>query len=163
MAAIKASSAQGLEPKVPTFRKIYAKHKRVSILSKSDDNPTRTHQSFKDECDINRIVKKANSTGILPTLIKQNPQYGDFSEPLDYQQSLNTIMLANEQFAALPSHTRARFGNDPHQFLLFTADPKNLPEMVKMGLAIQRQSNDEQTQPVPTTPVPESSAPTETK
>jgi phage internal scaffolding protein len=126
------------------FRKQHGARKRVSVLAADPDNPTRTHQSFKDECDINGIVKKAQSTGVLPSLIKENPQYGDFSDPLDYQQSLNVIIRANEQFDALPSHVRARFANDPQNFLMFTADPKNLPEMVKMGLAtyIPNDSND---------------------
>jgi phage internal scaffolding protein len=111
---------------------------------------TRTHQSFKDECDINAIVKKAISTGRLPELIKENPRYGDFSSPLSYHEAMNVVALANEQFAALPASTRSRFLNDPENFLAFTADPENLPEMVKMGLAIKVKnddSNDAQTQP----------------
>jgi phage internal scaffolding protein len=104
---------------------------------------TRTHQSFKDECDINAIVRKANSTGRLPELIKQNPKYGEFSSQLSYHDAMNVVVHANEQFAALPAYTRKRFSNDPEQFLAFTADPANLPEMVKMGLATKRDdSND---------------------
>ncbi|QXP08137.1 MAG: internal scaffolding protein [Arizlama microvirus] len=127
--------------KTQTINAILNKRKRVQI---SFPKETRTHQSFKDECDINAIVKKANATGRLPDLIKQNPKYGDFSSPLSYHDAMNVVLHANEQFAALPSHVRQRFQNDAQQFLAFTADPSNLPEMVKMGLATSKRddSND---------------------
>lgn len=114
---------------------------------------SRTHQSFKDECDINTIVKQAISTGRLPDLIKENPSYGDFSSPLSYHDAMNVVAMANEQFAALPSHTRARFENDPEKFLAFTADPENLPEMVKMGLAIKRNDSNDANKPAPNQPI----------
>ncbi len=39
---------------------------------------SRTQQSFRDECDINNILRKFNVTGQLPIGSVQ-PQYGDFS------------------------------------------------------------------------------------
>jgi len=116
-----------------------SKRRPHSISFDDPDNPTRTHQSFRDECDINHIVRTANKNGRLPDLIKENPRYGDFSEPLTYQESLNTVIRANDQFAMLPSHTRAKFNNDPGQFLEFAANPENKPEMVKLGLAKKRE------------------------
>lgn len=103
--------------------------------------PSRTKQAFKDECDINTILGRYKETGRLPDLIKQNPKYGDFTSPLNYQQSLNTVIQAEEQFQLLPAKIRDRFHNDPKTFLEFTSDPKNLPEMVQMGLAVKRQTN----------------------
>lgn len=99
-------------------------------------------------------MRKANATGRLPELIKENPKYGDFSEPLSYQESLNLVLHANDQFANLPAHVRSRFQNNPQIFLEFTSDPSNLPEMVKMGLAIKRENeqNDNATPTVPPTP-----------
>ena len=46
--------------------------------------PSRTQQSFRDECDINNILRKFNVTGELP-LGSVQPQYGDFSGITDYQ------------------------------------------------------------------------------
>jgi hypothetical protein len=48
---------------------------RVSIEFDPDNG--RTHQSFKDECDINRIVSTFARTGIVPHVQKGEPQYGD--------------------------------------------------------------------------------------
>lgn len=125
------------------FRKIYQKHKRVQVLNEDPDNPSRTHQAFKDECDINNIVRKANSTGRLPERIKENPMYGDFSAAPAYQDAMNIVVKANEQFDLLPAETRERFANKPEKFLEFAQDPKNAPEMVKMGLATEREQLNE--------------------
>lgn len=100
------------------------------------------HQSFMDECDINNIMKKYAQTGELPGLIKAQPQYGDFSDMETYQESLNKVILAQEQFAALPARVRERFQNDPAKFLQFATDPKNGKEMVSLGLAIERPKTD---------------------
>jgi len=93
-----------------------------------------TKQSFKDECDINSIVKKALRNGLLPDG-NVNPIYGDFSDVKTYQEGLNVVLRAETQFNALPAHVRSKFQNDPAQFLEFATDPKNSEEMISLGLA----------------------------
>ncbi|AXL15424.1 internal scaffolding protein [Microviridae sp.] len=51
---------------------------RVSISF--DPEEGRTHQSFKDECDINRIVDTYARTGVIPHVQLGQPQYGDNPE-----------------------------------------------------------------------------------
>jgi len=94
----------------------------------------RTKQSFKDECDVNNIMAKYRKTGVLPSLIRANPVYGDFANPVDFQEAHNLIILANEQFAALPALARERFNNDPAKFLEFCTNKANKEEMGRMGL-----------------------------
>lgn len=48
---------------------------RVSISF--DPDKGRTHQSFKDECDINRIVETYARTGIVTHTNRLEAQYGD--------------------------------------------------------------------------------------
>jgi len=67
-------------------------------------------------------------------MIKTNPQYGEFADLPDYQSALELVRHANEQFNALTSRQRERFGNDPERFLAFTGDPANAEEMAKLGL-----------------------------
>lgn len=110
----------------------------VNLDDKGEKVPTRTQQQFKAECDINNIMAKYKKTGVLPSLIKADPRYGDFSDVLDYQESLNIVMHANDQFAALSAKVRRRFDNDPAKFLEFTADPKNAEEMIDLGLATRK-------------------------
>lgn len=99
---------------------------------------SRTKQAFKSECDINNILKKYATTGVLPDMIKQNPQYGDFSNVEEYQTSMNIVIRANDQFNALSSELRDRFQNDPSKFLEFCDNPQNSEELVKLGLAIPK-------------------------
>lgn len=101
-----------------------------------------TKQCFKDECDINNIMSKYVKTGQLPSLIKENPQYGDFSFPLDYQKALDLVSFADEQFSALPSGLRKKFSNDPVEFLNFVHDPSNIDEMYELGLAVKSVEKD---------------------
>jgi len=95
--------------------------------------PSRTQQSFRDECDINNILRQFNVTGELPTGSVQ-PQYGDFSGITDYQSALNAVMAAQDSFLQLPAKVRAKFDNDPALFVEFASDEANKDEMKALGL-----------------------------
>jgi len=99
-------------------------------------NPSRTQQSFRDECDINNILRKFNVTGQLPIGSVQ-PQYGDFSGITDYQSALNAVMAAQDSFLQLPAKVRARFDNDPALFVEFASDEANKDELKALGLLRQ--------------------------
>jgi len=95
--------------------------------------PSRTKQSFRDECDINNILRQFNVTGELPSGSVQ-PQYGDFSGITDYQSALNAVMAAQDSFLQLPAKVRAKFDNDPALFVEFASDEANRDEMKALGL-----------------------------
>lgn len=114
-------------------------HKRITFSTRG---PSRTKQSFKDECDINRILKKYEKTGLLTHTSKYAGRYEDLPSDVDYQASLNAIMQAEEAFFSLPSKLRARFDNDPEGFLAFVQNPANENELVELGLANARPSAD---------------------
>jgi len=42
--------------------------------------PSLTKQSFRDECDVNLIVKRYTETGMINHIPRTNPQYGDAPE-----------------------------------------------------------------------------------
>lgn len=100
------------------------------------DEASRTQQHFKDECDIDRILKKYSETGFLVNPLEQRrpAKWGDFSSVADYQASMNRLAQVQEAFEALPSRVRERFYNDPMQMLAFLEDPANKDEAVKLGL-----------------------------
>lgn len=116
----------------PVARQWYDKFEGPTVVCTAEEG--RTKQADKESCDINNILKRYEKTGVLPDMIKQNPQYGDFSMAPDYQEALNIVRFAEEQFAALDAHIRLRFDNDPEKFLAFASDDKNYDEMEKMGL-----------------------------
>lgn len=96
-------------------------------------------QSFKDECDINRIMARYQVTGVLPEQIQPGtPQYVDVTG-IDYQTGMQKIAAAQSLFAALPAAVRLRFKNDPGEFLDFTQnpDPAAQAELVELGLAVR--------------------------
>jgi len=95
--------------------------------------PSLAKQSFRDECDINNILRQFNVTGQLPAGSVQ-PQYGDFSGITDYQSALNAVMAAQDSFLALPAKVRARFDNDPALFVDFASDEANRDELKALGL-----------------------------
>jgi phage internal scaffolding protein len=99
-------------------------------------SPSRTKQSFRDECDINNILRQFNVTGQLPVNGFQ-PQYGDFSGVTDYQSALNAVMAAQDSFLQLPAKVRAKFDNDPALFVQFASDEANKDEMKALGLLRQ--------------------------
>ena len=62
------------------------------------------------------------------------PKFGDFLGVSDYQTALNQVLEDEEAFDALPAKVRARFDNQPVEFLEFCSDEKNHDEMVELGL-----------------------------
>lgn len=98
-------------------------------------------QSFKEECDINVILRRFAVTGEMPDNVRV-PQYGDFEESFDFMSAMNVIRDAQEAFAAMPSDVRDRFANDPARFVDFVNHEGNYEEAVKMGIAIKRPVSD---------------------
>ncbi|AXH74044.1 MAG: internal scaffolding protein [Microviridae sp.] len=92
-----------------------------------------TKQEFKDECDINILMSKYQSTGQMPILNQSAPQYLDCTG-FEFQSSMEFVAGAQSMFNELPSHLRNRFQNDPGTFLDFCSDENNRPEMLKLGL-----------------------------
>lgn len=89
-----------------------------------DPAEKRTKDSFKDECDINEIMKRYKRNGQLPALVAREPRFGDFSNAMEYQDALNVVLTAQRQFDALPAAVRAECFNNPEVFLEKVQDPE---------------------------------------
>lgn len=106
---------------------------RRNPVQYSSNKPSLTRQEFKEDSDINRIIKTFAKTGMVEHQSQYNGQYGEFAA-IDYHEALNTVIEANEMFDTVPSAIRKRFENNPQAFLEFVTDDKNRDEMVDMGL-----------------------------
>lgn len=95
--------------------------------------PTLTQQHYRDECDINEIVRRFGLTGELPEHGRP-PEYRDFEAIYDYHSAMNAITAAQQAFAQMPAEVRYRFRNDPGSFVDFCNDPANLEEATALGL-----------------------------
>ena len=104
------------------------------------NQPSRTKQSFGDEADINKIMERYNSTGIMPA-VKQG-FYADVSDVGDFREAVERVRTVEGMFGSLPSIVRARFQNDPASFLEFVEDADD-DELEEIGLAIDRGENDD--------------------
>lgn len=123
------------------------------LTGETKKEPSMTKQAHKDECDINNIVKRFMQTGVIDHLktAEQAGVFADLPDPFSYQDALNLTIAAQRSFDTLPSDIRARFGNDPAQFLAFTGDPANQAELITMGLATDNRPPS--TPPVTTPPL----------
>jgi len=101
---------------------------------KAQDIKRFTKSEFKNECDINVIMKKYQKTGVLPIGIENNGVYLDVSDVPTYQDCLNTVISAQNAFNELPSALRKRFGGDIERYLEYVNDPKNVSEMIELGM-----------------------------
>lgn len=93
-----------------------------------------TKQSFAEECDINNIMRKYETTGVVDHVAAKPPQFGDFMSAYTFQESMNAVIDAENMFAQLPARIRDRFGNDPEQLLRFLEDDKNRAEAIELGI-----------------------------
>lgn len=110
-------------------------------------------QQFKEETDINVLVKRFHLTGQLPEGVRM-PTYEDFSEVYDFHSAANAIAEANEAFMQMPADLRIkRFNNDPAAFVAFCSNDDNRGEAEKLGLVAPKQPlNTAPAAPVNTTP-----------
>lgn len=95
---------------------------------------SKTKQSFKDECDINVIMRRYEATGILPGMERAvGARYIDCTGA-DFQEAQLIVAAGKSAFAELPARIRARFANDPAKLMEFLADKRNLEEARELGL-----------------------------
>lgn len=105
----------------------------------------RTQQSFKDDVDINLIMRRFERTGMIDHLNEYKGQYGDFLDvPQSFHEAMDQVIAAEGMFMTIPAKVRARFHNDPGEFLAFVSDPANADEMYELGLAKRPVADDVQ-------------------
>lgn len=100
--------------------------------------PSMTQQHFKDECEIDTILRKYETTGFLvdPLTPRRQAQFGDFSEVQDFQTAQNKVAEVTEYFDSLPASIRSRFGNRVSEFLTFVTDPANRKACEELGIFV---------------------------
>jgi hypothetical protein len=89
-----------------------------------NEQPSETHQSFKDSVDINNIIKRHRDTRQPLPSVQLN--YADVSHIGDYRDALDTVDRVSDLFMTLPAMSRAYFENDVGTFLDYAAN--NGPE-----------------------------------
>lgn len=106
---------------------------RVRVVAEPGEEPG-AKQSMKDEVNINNIMARYIRTGTLTHVRAGSPQYG-FAPDMSFKDALNFMNEAQAEFERLPAKIRARFSNDPAEFVDFCSNKENLEELRKLGLA----------------------------
>lgn len=79
---------------------------RVPVRSANNED-SMTKQSFKDECDIHRIVNRYAETGIIPVTNSVEPQYGDAPTMSAHEAACMAAEAASALEAGLPQPSEA--------------------------------------------------------
>lgn len=95
--------------------------------------PSLTMQSFKEESDINVMVKRFGLVGGMPPDFNA-AVFQDVSDVPDFQTALNLVRESAQEFLRLPPAVRARFDNDPLNLVAFLDNEANREEAVSLGL-----------------------------
>lgn len=92
-----------------------------------------TEQAHKDTTDMNKILADYHRTGLLRHAKQNEGRYDDVTAQ-DFTEAMTIVANAKSMFEELPSNIRKEFHNQPEQFLNFVQNPKNAPEMLRMGI-----------------------------
>lgn len=115
----------------PNYRSHYNRQREVADFS---DQLDKTHQSFRDECDINKVLERWMRSGALEHVQKRVPTWGDFTGAVDFKTAHDAVHEASEAFMTLGSDVRAKFANNPAELLAFLRDESNREEAIELGL-----------------------------
>lgn len=117
-----------------------AKVKRKRLAVSFKEVQSRTKQMFRDGTRIDNVLKKYATAGVdsamAPWLFAQGMATAPFGvdQGKDYHAQLSAVTAVRQYFESLPAKLRARFGNDPAQFVAFVSDDRNREEAEKLGL-----------------------------
>lgn len=96
---------------------------------------TPAQQQFKEDADINSIMRRFQKTGAIDHVAHHQPQYG-YASPHTLHEAMNIVTMAEQMFADLPSSLRRKFNGDAQELLEFVQDPNNEQEAKELGLAL---------------------------
>lgn len=98
--------------------------------------PSLTQQQFKDECEIESLLKAHNLSQVMGIVNNhgQQPLYGDVSDIPDFHDAQNHVARATEYFEGLPSDVRSRFNNSLSEFLTTLNNPNAREALTEMGV-----------------------------
>lgn len=117
--------------------KIHSIYDKPASEGVSFSEDSLTHQSFKDECDINNIVRRSKTTGFLvdPSSVN-SARVAEFKDipSVSFIEAQAFIQDAYDMFDSLPASVRERFDNDPSELLDFIESDDNREECIRLGL-----------------------------
>lgn len=140
-----------------TSQQLHALAREESKFKVPEKEKKRVKQEFRDEVNINTIMKRARNGMPLvdPTQVnyKRVATFDDVSNVDGFQQVQDKLIEGKRMFTQLPSEIRAEFDNNPAKFLDFMSNPDNEEVAREMGLLAPLPTKPEVVDPVPPEPV----------
>ncbi len=98
--------------------------------------PSLTQQQFKDECEIESLLKAHNLSQVMGIVNNHDrqPLYADVTDIPDFHDAQNHVARATEYFEGLPSDVRSRFNNSLSEFLTTLNNPDAREALTEMGV-----------------------------
>jgi phage internal scaffolding protein len=106
---------------------------KLMFLNSDPRSRSLTQQHFREQVNINTIMRKARKTGVMPQF-SGDCYYGDVSQIVDYKDCLDKVNKIGDLFMGMPVEVRNKFKNNPAEIIDFLADEKNEDEARKLGL-----------------------------
>lgn len=116
--------------------KIYSRFDRPQVAGLTCEDESLTQQQFKDECDIDCILRRYDQTGVLvdPLSERRLAQFGDFSNLPSFAEYQNRLAEVSEYFMSLPPDIRSNFANDVGTFIEAIGNPDNESKLIELGI-----------------------------
>lgn len=116
--------------------------------------PSMTQQHFKDDCDINVIVRRFNAGQINTMPLAMNEGfYADVSDLGSYQDANARVNSIKDYFSNLPSSVREKFNNSVDEFVAFASTSDSRSAFIEMGILEKPVEPVKPVQPAPVEPV----------
>ncbi len=120
---------------MPTPKLVIKNHFSPSEVVKSPKGVKPAKQEFKQDADINSIMKKFQKSGAMDHAQLHQGHYGDTTGQ-DLQSAATIVANANSMFNDLPSSVRNKFENEPSRFLDFVQNADNQQEAYELGISL---------------------------
>ena len=111
-------------------RRVKNPYERTRVVTKVKERRTKAVQSERKSADINNIVARAYQTGQLPVLMGRQ-HIEQLPDVESYQDAMNKVVFAQQQFERLPAAIRDEFDNDPSKMLQAVSQSGENPELKK--------------------------------
>lgn len=96
-----------------------------------------THQSFRDMCDINNIVRRHAAGEMVTHVNKRPPQFMDVT-PMDFREAMELTTAIRQEFDSLPAELRNQYENNPELYLA---------EQLQASAAVENETTAQQQKP----------------
>lgn len=99
-----------------------------------------TKQSYKDSCDINKLLERGAREGGLSHLERHGAMYGDFAA-IDWDELPNKLAQGRQVFDELPAEIKREFNGSPGEFFAFVTDPTKADRLKELLPKIAERGN----------------------